>query len=178
MERLIQQRRNLSDFCPGPAGPHPVRCDGIYHAVPLVENNRGEFYCYYRARPGEAGLAQDCVNISANAAWHAATLHGAGADILIPDTTNLGKYPDPNSDLLNVRPVEVRSNGGVNGALQERHPGRCRGQPRVAGRCSRFPSPQVLFEEFTRLRQAGQPTPCIAVYTMGEPREALAPGGL
>jgi hypothetical protein len=109
VERVIMQQRNISDVCPGNATGHavPLGCEGHYHATPLV-NGSESYYCYYRRRVGQAGLAPDCPGIETTARYHASILHQTGIDFVVPDTTNLATYPDPFSDLLNIRPTEVR----------------------------------------------------------------------
>jgi len=107
VESVIQSDSQLliKSLC-NSTGPVPVACKGIYHATPLI-NGEPQYCCFYRKRPGQAGLQPDCPNIESNMAWYASLFVSNGVDVLIPDTTNLGKYPDPNSDLLNIRPVEV-----------------------------------------------------------------------
>ena len=70
-----------------------------------VRPQRG-FYCLYRARTGEAGIAPDCDGIAETAAAHAEALLAAGVDHVIVDATNLTDL-GPASDLLQLRPAEV-----------------------------------------------------------------------
>eukprot|EP00045_Choanoeca_perplexa_P015756 m.203218 g.203218 ORF g.203218 m.203218 type:complete len:696 (+) comp17070_c1_seq3:1605-3692(+) len=107
VETLIQSDSHLllKDLC-NTTGPIPVECKGVYHATPLI-NGQPQYCCFYRKRPNQAGLQPDCPNIESNMAWYASLFVSNGIDVLIPDTTNLGIYPAVQSDLLNVRPVEV-----------------------------------------------------------------------
>ena len=65
------------------------------------------FYCIYRKRTGEKGLAPDCPNITETLSAHASELLQAGIDFVALDGTNMYKWPDDHSDLIQLRPTEV-----------------------------------------------------------------------
>lgn len=87
---------------------------GVYHATPTL-NGRPSYYCWWRARPGSnrsectplTHPCTDCPNITSNAATLAALWHSTGIDAVVPDTTNLARWDQPNADVINIRPVEV-----------------------------------------------------------------------
>ena len=68
---------------------------------------RKGFYCIYRKRPGEKGLVPDCPNITETLTAHASELLQAGIDFVALDGTNMYKWPDDNSDVIQLRPTEV-----------------------------------------------------------------------
>eukprot|EP00730_Choanoeca_flexa_P017110 TRINITY_DN8197_c0_g1_i1.p1 TRINITY_DN8197_c0_g1~~TRINITY_DN8197_c0_g1_i1.p1 ORF type:complete len:688 (+),score=134.69 TRINITY_DN8197_c0_g1_i1:3-2066(+) len=107
VETIIQSNgtKRLKHIC-NTTGRLPVMCHGMYHATPLV-NGKPNYSCFYRKRPHQAGLLPDCPDIEQNMEWYASLFDTNGIDVLIPDTTNLGIYPAVQSDMLNVRPVEV-----------------------------------------------------------------------
>jgi hypothetical protein len=73
----------------------------FYQAKPA----RG-FYCVYRKRPGEAGVAPDCDNIQQTLQAHAAELHEAGVSYIVVDMTNLPTM-SAQADGIQLRPFEV-----------------------------------------------------------------------
>ena len=68
---------------------------------------RKGFYCIYRKCPGEKGLAPDCPNITETLTAHASELLQAGIDFVALDGTNMYKWPDDSSDMIQLRPTEV-----------------------------------------------------------------------
>jgi len=50
---------------------------------------------------------RDCANIPATLAAHAKMLVAAGVDYIATDATNLYRWPDNESDIIQLRPTEV-----------------------------------------------------------------------
>ena len=90
---------------------------GVYHATPTLPNEQPNYYCWWRRRrngtsassgsPATVPEPVDCANISTNARYLAQLWHRSGVDVIVPDTTNGLYFDDPETDLLNIRPVEV-----------------------------------------------------------------------
>ena len=82
-------------------GPRTLSDNFFFQEYPV-----GGPYCIYRHRPGEVGITNDCVNITATLTRHAAMLTSIGIDFVTPDATNIGTLGDE-GDVIQVRPVEV-----------------------------------------------------------------------
>ena len=84
------------------SGPDSIRIRNL-SAWWNVTPKKG-FYCIYRKRPDEKGLAPDCPNITEILKEHASELLQAGIDYVALDGTNMYQWPSDNSEL---RPTEV-----------------------------------------------------------------------
>jgi hypothetical protein len=103
VEDVLRSRgaRALRDVWAAYPGAEAIAAGFYFQARPAAG-----FYCIYRRRPGEAGVAPDCAGVAGTLARHAAELSGAGVDYVTLDGTNLGSF-SAFADEIQVRPGEV-----------------------------------------------------------------------